>query len=764
MLESIIKAVVTNEKSSMRFENFCNELLSIIEGGAFILNTSQTWDLAKDGRAKLPTGSVFACCSLTDKLDQKMATDIKRLAVFEKNIGTLYFCTSQILSEYRCQILKEEIREILKSETFINILGSNHLSQIAAKNESIPLKYYKAEIEDCKSILKPSAEQSDQDSALRLALFTTGAEESILIRDRLYKGSIIELLVDERWRTARDCCIELSSKLKLSRLIDEDIITTHLNELVDCGQVNKTNKTYQISCEGLKEIEKSNERAASNFILGRNIFREELIKEMGQTISDDHFNKIWTTTKEHLTQAFYTKGKSLVELAASILNGEKLHQTYSSFTTIKDLSIAVANTSTLEQQREELKTAVLDLFTTKENPVFQWFTQICASFVALCSLGLESYSGKALAEAISKIGLVFDTDVLLSLLCDGERDHESVTSIQTRWKILGSPVLIADPVLMETAHHAWIADADFKEVQNWLPGTLDDRTKLVGNAFVRSFATLMSGGKARKNQWDKFISQFKGTDSWDKSKIKQFIKSEYNFEELLQSTSIEDDIEKTAFKLLSEIARKDENGTPHHKEIDKAKRDAKLYASLIRHTKTSRNADPNYICFLVSSSRRLAKLESELNKSEEGQIVITVSMALYLLSLIPNVSIGLSSMSAFLFDERLPAFNSGLERTLVRIIKKSSEIDMPWAKRSTLIQNVRDQAIDLARRSGHRLHTDKEIEEHLLKQENLTTTSTILKRAINESVIDTKTTKENIELKAKISRLEDEVRHLKKKR
>lgn len=763
MQTPIYKAVIENEVHSKRFETFANQLISSQEGGAAIINTSDSWDLGKDGRGVLPTGQVFVCCSLTDAVEHKSSKDLRRLTTFEKKIKTVYFCSSKFLSEHRCNIIRTEIISLLDTDCLVIVYGSNHLAEIAGHHTGIIDQLYKAEIDDCISILMGREDrQEDAENALRLALLTTGADESIEIRGNLYKGGLLEVLKDNNSRNLSECCRDLSAILRLSRQIPQETILYHLKSLLGSGEIELVNDHYKITSIGKKFIDESQEKAASALVSGRNAFRAELEREIGYKLSDDHFERIWSITKQFLTQAFYTKGKTLVEFASTILNGAKAsrHSLPTSAQFINELAIAVSETSSNNDQQQELKTSIVDIFLIKDGPVFNWFTTICFSFIALCSLGLESQSGKALATVISKIGLVFDTDVLLSLICQGEPEHDSVSAIQKRWNILGSPILIADPVLIETAHHSWIADFDFAQVENWIPGTHEDRQRLISNAFVRSFADLISDGKAKKNQWMKYIAQFKGHDEWDCSKTRAYIYHEYNLKELPQSTTEEQAIEKSAYVFLSEIAHREKDRKPLEKALDKAKRDAKLYASIIRQINSNRSKDPAYTCFLVSSSKRLSNLENHLNASGEGQIVITISMALYLLSLIPEVSIGMSSLSVFLFDERIPSINSGLERTLLRVVKNCSDLDMPWAKRTTLIQNIRENVVSSAAKAGKILRSDKDVEDFICNRENAKEAVRAITIALRDSVIDTKTEKDNLTLRIRVRELEEEIQKL----
>src|SRR5690606_1957877 len=104
-------------------------------------------------------------------------------------------------------------------------------------------------------------------------------------------------------------------------------------------------------------------------------------------------------------------------------------------------------------------------------------------------------------------------------------------------------------------------------------------------------------------------------------------------------------------------------------------------------------------CLLVSSARRLLTAENEFHESGEPHLVVPVSAVIYLLSLLPDVSFGLSAMKAFLFDDRR-AFTNDLERSLLRIVRSSNEVSMPFAKRGLLMRAIRQQMVRQASQEG----------------------------------------------------------------
>ena len=183
---------------------------------------------------------------------------------------------------------------------------------------------------------------------------------------------------------------------------------------------------------------------------------------------------------------------------------------------------------------------------------------------------------------------------------------------------------------------------------------------------------------------------------------------------------------------------------------DKASRDARLYSQMVQYLHTIRAADSGATCLLVSSARRLMEAEDAFQESGEQQIVVPISTVLYLLSLLPQVSLGLSAMKAFLFEDRRPGFSSDLERTILRLVKTSGEVSMPWAKRGALMREVRDRLIGDAKQQGRNLPADAStasLERAALTNENRPRTIQILAESLDKIAVRTKMEDENTRLR-----------------
>jgi hypothetical protein len=107
-------------------------------------------------------------------------------------------------------------------------------------------------------------------------------------------------------------------------------------------------------------------------------------------------------------------------------------------------------------------------------------------------------------------------------------------------------------------------------------------------------------------------------------------------------------------------------------------------------------------------------------------------------------------MKAFLFEERRPGFSSDLERTILRLIRTSAQVSVPWAKRGALMREVRDRLIDDARKQGRNLPNDANtsaLERAALDPENKPRTIQILADALDRIAVRTRLEKDNASLR-----------------
>lgn len=762
---SVLQKILELETNDGRFETVCCAVVSSIEAGLPVLSTSRSWDLGRDGVGVGRAAGVYVCCTLRDDVEHKALEDIQRITSTTKNISRLYFCSSQTLSEHRRSMIEQQLQRESENAFPVTCLGAHQIAELAGNEKKVAQRHYGPEISNVLRAIRTEPDDESDLSGLRLVLMSSGADDTASIRTELYTRGLLDALSGDHRKTALACSNALTATFKLGRSLAVEAVQPHLNHLVREGLVSTDGILFWISPKGIEQVRETEKQAANRLLSGRSDIRRALEAAIGNTLADEHFSRIWSELEERMAHYFVSRGSSLVAEISALIDqsDQRSHfdiQTPAAW--LNSLADVIGNTSSHPQQRAELAQAIKDLFTDRSGPAAEWLVRVCASFIAACALGLEQTSGAALAKLLARTSLVLDTDVILSLLGEGEPEHSAVEAIVVRWIKNGGKVLVGEPVLEECAYHASIAQRDFIQVRHLLPGSSADRLHLIENVFVRSFAELLNNKQARPQDWRAFISQYRGTAPRDWQNVYNNLATEFSIGKLPPRLTADAQLEAEVQKFLVVQADERADGNASRNDKDKARRDAQLYVALVSHVKTLRSSDPGATCLLVSSARRLASAEASFRESGEPQLVITISSVLYLISMLPSASLGLSAMKAFLFDERRPGFSSDLERTLLRLVKSSREMSMPFAKRGLLMRAVRDRLIGDAQAQGLSKADGGNIgalERVALDPANEHRTIEILRDSLDSIAADVRLENENAKLRATIKELEAKIQH-----
>lgn len=767
--EGIIKSIIESENSPRRFERLCTRLVSHYEGDAPVLRTSPSWDLGRDARGHYSDGKITLCVSLAELVDNKAKSDLSRLEATTGQIDRLYFCSSQPLSEHRVEGIRTELTDDLKrmglDTVDCTVFGSHQLTDLAVDEGNTFYEVYPAEIEDCLAVLRGQEPDDDsgQREALRLALLTTGHESSSSIRAHIYLAAIRGHL-EERPKNAAELARGVASFLHLAHSIPEETIKLYLDMLIAKKEVSKGDRNrYSLTDVGMASNRRLESTASTDLMGGRLAVRTDLEDDLGYSLTDEHYHRIWKTLQEMIADHFFHKGQQMVTFVARLSTARRDYETDTSPDPISDdgdflesLARAIGATSSLPDQQQELSNAITSVFSDRTGPAADWLTQLCYGFVVACSLGLEATSGRVLGQLIARMSLVLDTDVVLSLLCEGEPNHESVKGLVRRWQVIGGQIYVPRAVVYESAVHAWIAENDYKSVKGFLPGSQKDRRRLISNAFVRAFATLLADPTSgtRRVHWSSYIDQYRGNNRADTSRIEEVLVQEHQIDLLPPRTS---EFGKLENKVTDYLVKRSDGSKIAR---DKAERDATVFSAMLSHYRSKQASGQPVTYYLLSSSQRLGDVQEKFDLAGEGQYVITISAALYLLSLVPGVSIGAGALKSFLFDSNIRTLASRIERVVLRVIHESEDVDLPWARRTQLMREVRKRLLKDAREKGIYADSNRaraKVESASLGEDNIETTAAILRDSIAslalESSRERELEEENRKLREELERL-----------
>jgi len=761
VLPGVISALFSTETNPIRFESFCIDLCRKVYGFDFV-PTSRTWDLGRDGRAlRRSPGSrpAILCASIEADIDAKVKADMKRLAQTTESAGVIY-CSSQALTELRCDKTGAIIRELYPQAELVEVLGQAQLLDLAQRNEEILRHHYGAEIDNAEKALRvqPGAPRVADDIGLRLALITQTGEDAQQLREDVARRLILDTLLEGNPLSPSEITQLITAKLHLPRSVSAWYVEGLLEKLRETGLVSLADGKAVLTAAGVEDAQAVTGDATQKLLQGRAAVREAIRSLTGYTLMDQEFDRVWNTLQDGLADLFYKHGMAMVRMVRSLLEEEAPISTKEPARQLDDLADRVAALFGEPTRGSDVRQAILDMFSERSSPAFEWLTEICSVYVMMCSLGFEALSAQQTTAALSAVGLVPDTDVVISFLCEGEENHPEVNRILTAWRAVGGRVLMTRAVLEEVSYHAWISENDFLAIEHDLAALSDtDALRLVENAFVRAFRKVGKDKLARK-YWHSYIQQYRGDNEWDYGPLAELLRDEYGFDSLPDAEAdYEAFVRSVKSFLLGRVAASFgcQPEDLDHRAKDKCRRDSLLLASVLAGRSRARSAGTRGSFCIITSAHLLEEaglvFEKDLGKPEA--VLSTASVGL-LLTLIPQVSMGVAALRSILFDDLLVARLAPAQRFAYRLIAASERYDVPWSRRGTLLKELGNVLFSEARAQRKPV---REIRESILRSPDPEHSAWIVARALDAMPGVDKRQAENYQLQAEVKRLAEEL-------
>ncbi len=109
--EGVIRQILQDERSPVRFEYFCCDLLSEAEQVEY-LPTSRSYDRARDGRNLAAEGEFrIVCCGLEAGFEEKAKSDLAKV-LENATPSRVCFCTATEKSEQYLDRVKDALKEV----------------------------------------------------------------------------------------------------------------------------------------------------------------------------------------------------------------------------------------------------------------------------------------------------------------------------------------------------------------------------------------------------------------------------------------------------------------------------------------------------------------------------------------------------------------------------------------------------------------------------------------------------------------------------
>jgi hypothetical protein len=185
---------------------------------------------------------------------------------------------------------------------------------------------------------------------------------------------------------------------------------------------------------------------------------------------------------------------------------------------------------------------------------------------------------------------------------------------------------------------------------------------------------------------------------------------------------------------------------------DKCKRDAGLLASILAARKSKSPGQRGTVC-AISSAQIIHDAEEKFS-SELGEpdSVLSIASIGLLLTLVPQVAMGVDTLRTVLFDDVVASSLGPLQRFAYRVIAQSAQHDMPWSKRGTLVRQLDQAIVDESKLRGEPIG---EVREKVYQSRDPEYSAAMVARALDALAIHGRDQEETDRLQRELSRIRD---------
>jgi predicted nucleic acid-binding protein len=710
ILRSWVDQILASENDDDRFEEFANDLASILEGKT-VVGTSKSWDAGRDGRGVGPAHGVFVVTTL--RTDTKKArADAAKLKATAWKIRHVYYVAPRVVSDKVLEDHSAEIRSILGDDVPIDAIGSAQMSELVCDGKAAEpfRKHYAGELAAVRSA---SAVDTDDPELrhLELALSTFGAKDTQELRVGLGTRLVLQLL-DKQPHSLKELAAGATASLGVDAF-SESTVRYYCDMLAKDGDIGLNGPRYEINDKGRERLRAGGAGVAATALSGRDAVRRAVEESLGSAVADKQWDLIWPALQKALARAFYVRGKQMLDLVSALLKGDTsaVHRDILAVL-VEDVLKSVVGTYVSAPQRGSMLRALQDAFLPGDkHGAFDWLAGVAGRFAATCTLGLPAEISSALANTLKKLRPFLDTDVVISYLCPHEPAHVAAQAVVKLNRRLGNDVMITDAVAEEAARHAMKAYTDYRVRVEPIKRALEwYEIADLESAFTREFESLRREGRVRPEQWPAFIARYAGEEvrrygkptAPNTSKMRTILSGESfairsSGEQTARWEEQRDALAKAIFK---EAIALNPDGNAEILE-HKARIDAEMLIAVSRTIAESEQKGTGEQYVLVTSARRLRYLSSEVRaRLPDIPDVLTLAEAAALASFLPEQPVSLQALHGLLFEGHFARTVAPVEALLLRIVRESSSVVLPGATRGVLVEEFRASIMREASRTG----------------------------------------------------------------
>jgi predicted nucleic acid-binding protein len=711
ILRSWVDQVLAGEHDDDRFETFANEVVSAVEGKT-IVSTSRSWDLGRDGRGLGPAHGIFVLSSLRTDID-KPKTDASRLKATTWKIRHVYYAAPRLVSESVMEDHCKAIRAVLGEDVDVDPLSGPQVSELVSSGKAADAfkNHYGGELATIKGALAQDTDDPET-RHLELALSTFGASDTRDLRIALGTRLILGLL-----SRASHSLAELaagSTAVLGVPAFSQSTVEYYCGILRDGGYVELKSARFEITEKGREKYSADSTEVVATVLSGRGAVRRAVEESLGSSVPEKQWNLIWNALQKALARAFYTRGKQLLEIISTLLDGKNTAAVHRDVlgALVDDVLKKVISDFVSPPQRGAMERAFQDAFLPGDkHGAFDWLAGVAGRFAATCTLGLPAEIAATLTATLKKLRCFLDTDVVISYLCAHEPGNAAARAVIKLNQRLQNDLMITDAVAEEGARHAMKAYTDYRVRVAPLDRLLEwYEIAELESAFTREFEFLRREGKVRADRWPDFIGRYAGEETKrygqapppNTAKMRAILSDEsFAIRSPGEQTSRwEAQRDSLAQEMYQEALRINPEADAQIAE-HKARIDAEMLIAVSRTMAESQEKGTGERYILITSARRLRNLSNRVRTQlPDIPEVLSLSEAATMASLLPEQPISLGALHGILFEGHFAKTVAPLETLLLRIVRESSSVVLPGATRGVLHGEFTAAIIRESKRTG----------------------------------------------------------------
>lgn len=746
-----IQVVITDERSSGRFEEFANRLVSRIEGQP-IVGTSRTYDLSVDGKNLRLGRNVRVFVTIESRIAKVQSDAAGFVEHHTGPLDGLYIVSARATTEDTLQAHREIVEKVLAAEGLrpqIVALGAHSIAELVSNGYAED--DFRALYEGDVATVSKWSFHVDSDVSherMRLALSTAGVQDARAIRDGVSQTLVLQS-ISKRPKKLSEIHADI-----LHRFRSECIATSQLAVVLGAMHEGKLlelqGPNYAITAAGERQLAELDQSGGRALLEGKRRIRVATETSLGYELTPSQWQRTWDRLTTELCGLLQAKGQELIDVVNALATrGAQKEDRESLLQLLQGVIERVAKAAAEEPQRPTLERALSDaLLPGAPDGAFEWLTAVVANYAVICTMGLSSEVYGIIASALKTIRFLLDTDVVISYLLAHEPSHDAATAIKALGQRLSKPAVVPTAVVEESARHATKSYVDYDvQVEGRTPLAWFELYELK-SAFTREFERLRLDGKIQPENWLRFIERYagrrrRGADGKlqpDVARMREILVRE-GFEILgrLDLTLFPKEIRNRLGDMIYQRIR-----TLRHDEFDEIRREkARLDAELLLQVSQAmaqalEKGDPERYVLVTSASVLRHLPSSALDLLDYKPEVVTLGEAAVIATLLPDSPLPLRALQALLFDGAASEI-SGLGQRMMAMLRKAIGDGMHGASRGVMHMELRSRIIEESK--GTPL-TPAEVEKKALRDPTLF--AKLVAAAVDTHALERKVDKQEI--------------------